>query len=201
MNSEATKKGHGLTIDTHNMSTVDENDVEVDLHEYVNLVDCQRYRDEMSRSTMVGSNPVLHFPNVIGYASTQHILALYGNPRTPLLPDHYQQQQGGVVAPHMHLQSKLSGLLSPTERYSKTLSNGDLRSHHIASTQNLAGKFHSQIASGNRRASSTLDISENRRHMRHLHATSNYRATTTRNTFNFDNIKTPLNLSSTDVVY
>ena len=27
------------------------------------------------------------FPNVIGYASTQRILELYGNPHTPLLPD------------------------------------------------------------------------------------------------------------------
>ena len=27
------------------------------------------------------------FPNIIGYASTQRILELYGNPHTPLLPD------------------------------------------------------------------------------------------------------------------
>ncbi len=93
-------KPKGLTIDIPStndksqMSTLDEQTDEIDFHEYVNLVDCQRYREEMSRSTnVIGSNPVLHFPNVIGYASTQHILALYGNPRTPLLPDHYAQQQ------------------------------------------------------------------------------------------------------------
>ena len=151
-------KPKGLTIDIPStnvtdksqMSTVDEQTDEVDFHEYVNLVDCQRYREEMSRSTnVIGSNPVLHFPNVIGYASTQHILALYGNPRTPLLPDHYGQQQHGVAGgngtPHQPLQSKLSGLLSPTERYTKTLSNGDLRGNHhhhiVSSTQNLVPKF------------------------------------------------------------
>jgi hypothetical protein len=43
------------------------------VHEYVNLVDCQRYREELSsrHPALAGSNPFLHFPNVIGYASTQ----------------------------------------------------------------------------------------------------------------------------------
>jgi len=51
---------------------------------------------------------------------------------------------GGNGTPHHPLQSKLSGLLSPTERYTKTLSNGDLRGHHhhiVSSTQNLVPKF------------------------------------------------------------
>ena len=34
------------------------------------------------------------FPNVIGYASTQRILELYGNPHTPLLPDSGKERQG-----------------------------------------------------------------------------------------------------------
>ena len=208
-------KINGLTIDipkqvdannVDKTSNVDDDD-EFDVHEYVNLVDCQRYREEMSHhSSVVGSNPVLHFPNVIGYASTQHILALYGNPRTPLLPDHYQQHpQQGASAPHHHLHARLSGLLSPTERYTKTLSNGDLRHHY---QPNLAAKFganphnhsHHAVATNNRRACSTLDISDQRssRHLRHHTATS-YR--TSRTAFNFENIKTPLNLSTNDVVY
>jgi hypothetical protein len=88
------RKSNGLTIDipkSDDDAKTSETNVDedtFDVHEYVNLVDCQRYREEMSarRATLAGSNPYLHFPNVIGYASTQHILALYGNPRTPLLP-------------------------------------------------------------------------------------------------------------------
>ena len=169
------------------------------------------------RSTIAGSNPILHFPNIIGYASTQHILALYGNPRTPLLPDHYQphyhqqqqqQQQQGTLAPHQQLQSRLSGLLSPAERYTKTLSNGDLRNHHhIGST--LAGKFdfgrQTQPTHGpNRRACSTLDISDHhrvtQRQLRHSGVMTSSSARP-RNAFNFENVRSPLNLSTNDVVY
>ena len=119
-----------------------------------------------------------------------------------------QQQQQGTLAPHQQLQSRLSGLLSPAERYTKTLSNGDLRNHHhIGST--LAGKFdfgrQTQPPHGpNRRACSTLDISDHhrvtQRQLRHSGVMTSSSARP-RNAFNFENVRSPLNLSTNDVVY
>ena len=73
---------------------------ELALHDYVNLAECQQMLAGVSVAAplpnervaaptpneRVATPPGTQFPNVIGYASTQHILALYGNPRTPLLP-------------------------------------------------------------------------------------------------------------------
>ena len=64
---------------------------ELALHDYVNLSECQQMlaiasADVRGEEERTVSPPGTRFPNVIGYASTQHILALYGNPRTPLLP-------------------------------------------------------------------------------------------------------------------
>ncbi len=41
----------------------------------------------LRRRLMAQPAGLTRFPNVVGYASTQRILELYGNPHTPLLPD------------------------------------------------------------------------------------------------------------------
>merc|ERR1712029_151721 len=123
---------------------------ELALHDYVNLAECQQM---MAAGDRVTTPPGTHFPNVIGYASTQHILALYGNPRTPLLPNqpavesqvnlahqlllnyHQQQQHPSLLAPINGVmnaaaaaaQSEIKRHQGHPGRNTKTVSNLDLR--------------------------------------------------------------------------
>lgn len=192
-------KSNQLTIDipSSDIAKIDE-EHDVDIHEYVNLVDIQRYRDEAyPTQNFVGSNPLLNFPNVIGYASTQHILALYGNPRTPLLPDYFQR--GSTSGLHTQVTKPLSRLTlphSPMDNHTKTMSNSDLRSQH---TNTLLTRF-SQHNYGhpvtNRRACSTLDISDHRaaRHYRNHVPPS-------RGNLTLDYHRPTRNIGSNDVVY
>lgn len=188
-------KSNPLTIDipSTDISKIEEENDDIDIHEYVNLVDIQRYREEVNpHQNAIGSNPILNFPNVIGYASTQHILALYGNPRTPLLPDYFQRGSTlGIHTQGSRALSRLSTVVpsSPMDNQSKTMSNSDLRS------QTILTRF-SQNHVNNRRACSTLDISDQR-------AARQFRnhVPASRGNLTLDYHRPNRNIGSNDVVY
>ena len=68
-----------LHIDHEKASTTDPNAATAE-PDYINLA-------VLRKRLMSQPAGLARFPNVIGYASTQRILELYGNPHTPLLPD------------------------------------------------------------------------------------------------------------------
>ena len=101
---------------------------ELALHDYVNLEECQRLMALMEAGNL--RKPGSEFPNIIGYASTQHILAMYGNPKTPLLPNlkfFSTEHLGGKSRGQSLGQHLPVGIVNPQPRYTKTVSSLDLR--------------------------------------------------------------------------